>query len=138
MKTSLSPGSHVLTNYLDATGLQKNLNAFGFNLFGYGCTTCIGNSGPLQDNFAAAVEAGDLAVCSVLSGNRNFEGRVNPHTKANYLASPPLVVAYAIAGSLLIDVTKDPLGHDRDGNRTEERRVGKECVSTCRSRWSPY
>ncbi|HEY9567793.1 MAG TPA: aconitate hydratase AcnA [Thalassobaculum sp.] len=116
VKTSLAPGSQVVTDYLEAAGLQKDLNALGFNLVGYGCTTCIGNSGPLQDNFAAAVEAGDLAVCSVLSGNRNFEGRVNPHTKANYLASPPLVVAYAIAGSLLIDVNKDPLGDDRDGN----------------------
>jgi len=116
VKTSLAPGSQVVTDYLDAAGLSGDLDAMGFNLVGYGCTTCIGNSGPLPDHYAAAVEAGDLAVCSVLSGNRNFEGRVNPHAKANYLASPPLVVAYAIAGSMLVDITKEPLGNDQDGN----------------------
>ncbi len=116
VKTSLAPGSQVVTDYLEAAGLQGDLDAMGFNLVGYGCTTCIGNSGPLADPIAGAVEAGDLAVCSVLSGNRNFEGRVNPHVKANWLASPPLVVAYAIAGSLLVDLNNDPLGDDKDGN----------------------
>jgi len=115
IKTSLAPGSQVVTDYLDAAGLSSALDAMGFNLVGYGCTTCIGNSGPLSDPIAAAVESGDLAVCSVLSGNRNFEGRVNPHAKANYLASPPLVVAYAIAGSMLVDLTRDPLGTGSDG-----------------------
>jgi len=115
VKTSLAPGSQVVTDYLEAAGLQAPLDALGFNLVGYGCTTCIGNSGPLSDPIANAVETGDLAVCSVLSGNRNFEGRVNPHVKANYLASPPLVVAYAIAGSMTVDVSKDPLGEDSDG-----------------------
>ena len=114
VKTSLAPGSQVVTDYLEAAGLQSELDALGFNLVGYGCTTCIGNSGPLDAPIAAAVEAGDLAVCSVLSGNRNFEGRVNPHVKANYLASPPLVVAYALAGTLLTDLSKDPLGEDKD------------------------
>ncbi|GHD43101.1 aconitate hydratase [Thalassobaculum fulvum] len=116
VKTSLAPGSQVVTDYLEAAGLQEHLDALGFNLVGYGCTTCIGNSGPLPDPLANAVEAGDLAVCSVLSGNRNFEGRVNPHVKANWLASPPLVVAYAIAGSLLVDLNNDALGTDQDGN----------------------
>jgi len=116
VKTSLAPGSQVVTDYLEAAGLQEPLDTLGFNLVGYGCTTCIGNSGPLADPIAGAVEEADLAVCSVLSGNRNFEGRVNPHVKANYLASPPLVVAYAIAGSMLVDVARDPLGNDRDGN----------------------
>ena len=116
VKTSLAPGSQVVTDYLEAAGLQSELDALGFNLVGYGCTTCIGNSGPLDTPISEAIDAGDLAVCSVLSGNRNFEGRVNPQTKANYLASPPLVVAYALAGSMLVDVAKDPLGEDRDGN----------------------
>jgi len=116
VKTSLAPGSQVVTDYLEAAGLQTELDALGFNLVGYGCTTCIGNSGPLDEPIANAVEAGDLAVCSVLSGNRNFEGRVNPHVKANYLASPPLVVAYALAGSMLINVATDAIGEDGDGN----------------------
>ena len=116
VKTSLAPGSQVVTDYLEAAGLQSELDALGFNLVGYGCTTCIGNSGPLDIPISEAIDAGDLAVCSVLSGNRNFEGRVNPQTKANYLASPPLVVAYALAGSMLVDVAKDSLGEDRDGN----------------------
>jgi len=116
VKTSLAPGSQVVTDYLEAAGLQSALDDMGFNLVGYGCTTCIGNSGPLAAPIAGAVEAGDLAVCSVLSGNRNFEGRVNPDVKANYLASPPLVVAYAIAGSMLVDMNNDPLGDDQDGN----------------------
>ncbi len=115
VKTSLAPGSQVVSDYLEAAGLQEDLDALGFNLVGYGCTTCIGNSGPLPEAIAAAVETGDLTVASVLSGNRNFEGRINPHVKANYLASPPLVVAYALAGSVAIDITTQPLGTDADG-----------------------
>jgi aconitate hydratase len=116
VKTSFAPGSQVVTDYLEKSGLDKDLDALGFNLVGYGCTTCIGNSGPLRSDIAAAVEDHDLTVCAVLSGNRNFEGRINPHVKANYLASPPLVVAYALAGSMLVDLTKDPLGTGADGN----------------------
>ena len=115
VKTSLAPGSQVVTDYLSAAGVADDLDALGFNLVGYGCTTCIGNSGPLPDDISAAVKAGDLVAVSVLSGNRNFEGRVNPDVKANYLASPPLVVAYAIAGSMAIDLTKDPIGTGSDG-----------------------
>jgi len=115
VKTSLAPGSQVVTDYLTAAGLQEDLDALGFDLVGYGCTTCIGNSGPLPDHIAAAVERGDLLVCSVLSGNRNFEGRINPHCRANYLASPPLVVAYALAGNMAVDLLNDPLGEDADG-----------------------
>jgi len=115
VKTSLAPGSQVVTDYLAKAGLQPYLDTLGFELVGYGCTTCIGNSGPLPDAIAAAVEEGDLVVAAVLSGNRNFEGRVNPHTRANYLASPPLCVAYALAGNMLIDLTKDPLGTGSDG-----------------------
>jgi aconitate hydratase len=115
VKTSLAPGSQVVTDYLNEAGVTDALNTLGFNLVGYGCTTCIGNSGPLPEDVAAAVRAGDLAACSVLSGNRNFEGRVNPDVKANYLASPPLVVAYAIAGSMNIDLTKEPIGTGSDG-----------------------
>ena len=115
VKTSLAPGSQVVSAYLEAAGLQDELDKLGFNLVGYGCTTCIGNSGPLSDPIAAAVEEGNLLVCSVLSGNRNFEGRVNPHVRANYLASPPLCVAYAIAGSMKIDITTEPLGEGKDG-----------------------
>jgi len=116
VKTSLAPGSQVVTDYLERAGLQDDLDALGFNLVGYGCTTCIGNSGPLPAPISKAVHAGDLTVTSVLSGNRNFEGRISPDIKANYLASPPLVVAYALAGSMKIDVYKDSLGKDRDGN----------------------
>ena len=116
VKTSLAPGSQVVENYLREAGLQEHLDALGFNIVGYGCTTCIGNSGPLEENIVDAVQENDLVVCSVLSGNRNFEGRVNPHVRANYLASPPLVVAYAIAGSMNIDITTEPLGTDQDGN----------------------
>ncbi len=116
VKTSLAPGSQVVTDYLEKANLQVELDKLGFNLVGYGCTTCIGNSGPLDPHIAEAVEKGDLVVTSVLSGNRNFEGRVNPHVKANYLASPPLVVAYAIAGNLNVDLYKDALGEDPDGN----------------------
>jgi aconitate hydratase A / 2-methylisocitrate dehydratase len=116
VKTSLAPGSKVVTEYLDRAGLTEPLEELGFNLVGYGCTTCIGNSGPLPDEISAAVTDHDLAVCSVLSGNRNFEGRINPDVKMNYLASPPLVVAYAIAGTMDIDLVDDPLGVDGDGN----------------------
>ena len=116
VKTSLAPGSQVVTDYLDKAGLQKDLDALGFNLVGYGCTTCIGNSGPLPEAISEAITENDLVACSVLSGNRNFEGRVNPDVRANYLASPPLVVAYALAGSMNIDITKEPLGQDKDGN----------------------
>ena len=115
VKTSLAPGSQVVTDYLEKAGLQVELDKLGFNLVGYGCTTCIGNSGPLSDEIIAAVEAKDLVVAAVLSGNRNFEGRVSPQTKANYLASPPLVVAYALAGSMKVDLTKDALGTGKDG-----------------------
>jgi aconitate hydratase A / 2-methylisocitrate dehydratase len=115
VKTSLAPGSKVVTEYLDRAGLTEPLEELGFNLVGYGCTTCIGNSGPLPDEISAAVSEHDLAVCSVLSGNRNFEGRINPDVKMNYLASPPLVVAYAIAGTMDIDLVDDPLGVDAEG-----------------------
>ncbi|MDZ7628158.1 MAG: aconitate hydratase AcnA [Parvularculaceae bacterium] len=115
VKTSLAPGSQVVTDYLKAAGLQDDLDALGFNLVGYGCTTCIGNSGPLPEAISAAINNNNLAVCSVLSGNRNFEGRVSPDTRANYLASPPLVVAYALAGSLNINLTSEPLGKDDQG-----------------------
>ena len=115
VKTSLAPGSQVVTDYLDKAGLSKELDALGFNLVGYGCTTCIGNSGPLPEEIQKAIEASDLTVAAVLSGNRNFEGRVNPQTKGNYLASPPLVVAYAIAGNMDIDLTKDPIGKGSNG-----------------------
>ena len=116
VKTSLAPGSQVVTDYLAKAGLTKSLDALGFNLVGYGCTTCIGNSGPLPEAISAAVQAGDLVACSVLSGNRNFEGRVNPDVRANYLASPPLVVAYALAGTMKLDLTTEPLGNDKKGN----------------------
>ncbi|WDI30024.1 aconitate hydratase AcnA [Hyphococcus flavus] len=116
VKTSLAPGSQVVTDYLDAAGLTDDLDALGFNLVGYGCTTCIGNSGPLPPAISEAVNENDLAVASVLSGNRNFEGRVSQDVRANYLASPPLVVAYALAGSMNINLTKDPLGEDSEGN----------------------
>jgi aconitate hydratase len=116
VKTSLAPGSQVVTDYLEAAGLQTHLDEVGFRLVAYGCTTCIGNSGPLPEGVHNAVEKGDVTVAAVLSGNRNFEGRVHPLSKLNYLASPPLVVAYAIAGSLKVDLSKEPLGQDRDGN----------------------
>ena len=115
VKTSLAPGSQVVTDYLARAGLQEALDAQGFDLVGYGCTTCIGNSGPLPEPIHNAIEDGDLVVCSVLSGNRNFEGRVHQLTRANYLASPPLVVAYALAGNMGIDIAKDPLGEGSDG-----------------------
>ena len=115
VKTSLAPGSRVVTDYLDRTGLTPYLERLGFHTVGYGCTTCIGNSGPLPDAVAAAVREGDLVVAAVLSGNRNFEGRINSLTRANYLASPPLVVAYALAGTVDIDLATEPLGVDREG-----------------------
>jgi len=116
VKTSLAPGSQVVGEYLEKSGLQDELNGLGFDVVGYGCTTCIGNSGPLAPELAEAIAEGDLVSCSVLSGNRNFEGRIGPDIKANFLASPPLVVAYALAGSLHHDFDADPLGMDRDGN----------------------
>ena len=115
VKTSLAPGSQVVSAYLEAAGLQDDLDAIGFNLVGYGCTTCIGNSGPIQKEISNAIAEGDLVATSVLSGNRNFEGRISPDVRANYLASPPLVVAYALAGTLDIDLTTEPLGTDKDG-----------------------
>ena len=116
VKTTLAPGSKVVSDYYDRSGLTPYLDKLGFNLVGYGCTTCIGNSGPLIPEVSQAVQENDLAVVSVLSGNRNFEGRINPDIKMNYLASPPLVVAYALAGSMDIDITTEPLGHDESGN----------------------
>ncbi|MEU5435154.1 aconitate hydratase AcnA [Streptomyces sp. NPDC020719] len=116
VKTTLAPGSKVVTDYFDKSGLTPYLDKMGFNLVGYGCTTCIGNSGPLDEEISKAVNEHDLAVTSVLSGNRNFEGRINPDVKMNYLASPPLVVAYAIAGSMKVDITRDAIAQDADGN----------------------
>ncbi|MFT7058815.1 MAG: aconitate hydratase [Pseudorhodobacter sp.] len=115
VKTSLAPGSQVVSEYLEAANLQEDLDAIGFNLVGYGCTTCIGNSGPLQTEISAAINEGDLVATAVLSGNRNFEGRISPDVRANYLASPPLVVAYALAGDMNIDLTTEPLGQGSDG-----------------------
>ncbi|MFD9520623.1 aconitate hydratase AcnA [Streptomyces sp. NPDC059979] len=116
VKTTLAPGSKVVTDYFDKAGLTPYLDKMGFNLVGYGCTTCIGNSGPLDEEISKAINEHDLAVTSVLSGNRNFEGRINPDVKMNYLASPPLVVAYAIAGSMKVDITTEAIGIDTDGN----------------------
>ncbi|MFT7288881.1 MAG: aconitate hydratase [Halieaceae bacterium] len=115
VKSSLAPGSKVVTEYLNKAGLQEPLDTLGFNLVGYGCTTCIGNSGPLPEPVAQTIAANDLVVCAVLSGNRNFEGRIHPLVKANWLASPPLVVAYALAGTTRIDLSQEPLGHDPQG-----------------------
>ncbi len=137
VKTSLAPGSQVVTEYLEKANLQDDLDALGFNLVGYGCTTCIGNSGPLDDPIRTAIEKNDLTVCGVLSGNRNFEGRISPHVKANYLASPPLVVAYALAGSMKIDLYNAPLGQDKDGNDVFMKDIWpsnaeiKETVQSC-------
>ncbi|WP_292955096.1 aconitate hydratase AcnA, partial [Paracoccus sp. UBA889] len=116
VKTSLAPGSQVVSEYLKAAGLQEDLDAIGFDLVGYGCTTCIGNSGPLEPAISKSIADNDLIAVSVLSGNRNFEGRISPDVRANYLASPPLVVAYALAGDMNVDLTRDPLGQDKDGN----------------------
>jgi aconitate hydratase len=115
VKTSLAPGSRVVTRYLTGAGLLEDLEKLKFNLVGYGCTTCIGNSGPIDEGIAAAVKKGNLVACAILSGNRNFEGRINPVVRFNYLASPPLVVAYAIAGTMNLDVESQPLGEGRDG-----------------------
>ncbi|MBM1222372.1 aconitate hydratase AcnA [Ponticoccus sp. SC2-23] len=116
VKTSLAPGSQVVSHYLEAAGLQEDLDAIGFNLVGYGCTTCIGNSGPLAEEISKCINDNDLIATSVLSGNRNFEGRISPDVRANYLASPPLVVAYALVGDMNVDIAKEPLGTDKDGN----------------------
>ncbi|NOC82794.1 aconitate hydratase AcnA [Ruegeria sp. HKCCD6428] len=116
VKTSLAPGSQVVSAYLEAASLQEDLDKIGFNLVGYGCTTCIGNSGPIQKEISEAIAEGDLVATSVLSGNRNFEGRISPDVRANYLASPPLVVVYALAGTMDIDLTSEPIGQDKDGN----------------------
>ena len=115
VKTSLAPGSKVVTGYLKDSGLDAYLDQIGFNTVGYGCTTCIGNSGPLLPEIEKAIMGNDMLMSSVLSGNRNFEGRIHPLVKANYLASPPLVVAYALAGTVDIDFEKDPIGKDKDG-----------------------
>src|SRR5207253_6344020 len=115
VKTSLAPGSRVITDYLNKAGLSEYLDQLGFQTVGYGCTTCIGNSGPLPEPIANAIEKGDLVAAAVLSGNRNFEGRINPHVKANYLASPPLVVAYALAGTMDINLVDEPLGTSDKG-----------------------
>jgi len=123
VKTSLAPGSKVVTDYLERAGLTTYLDALGFNLVGYGCTTCIGNSGPLPEDISAIVAERNLVVCSVLSGNRNFEGRIQPQVRANYLASPPLVVAYALAGRMTLDLTLEPIGKDREGKDVYLREI---------------
>ncbi len=140
VKTSLAPGSQVVTDYLEAAGLQEHLDAMGFELVGYGCTTCIGNSGPLDAPVQKAIDEGNLSVSAVISGNRNFEGRVHPLVKLNYLASPPLVVAYAIAGSLKVDMLKDPLGNDKDGNPVYLKDIwpsNKEIAETIGAKLTP-
>jgi aconitate hydratase len=123
VKTSLAPGSQVVAEYYEKSGLQKSLDALGFNLVGFGCTTCIGNSGPLPEEISEAVNKNDMVAAAVLSGNRNFEGRVNADVRANYLASPPLVVAYALAGSMLVDVARAPLGTDKNGRKVYLRDI---------------
>jgi len=140
VKTSLAPGSRVVTRYFDAAGLTPHLDQLGFHVVGYGCATCIGNSGPLPPAVAQQVEEGDLTVCAVLSGNRNFEGRINSHVRANYLASPPLVVAYALAGRMSIDFEREPLGEDERGgpvflreilpDREEVQRTVEQCIGS--------
>jgi len=140
VKTSLAPGSRVVTEYLEKSGLDKPLDALGFQTVGYGCTTCIGNSGPLPESVAKAVSSGDLVAAAVLSGNRNFEGRINPLVKANYLASPPLVVAYAIAGTVDVDLSKDSLGNDKHGKPVYLKDIWptqKEIADTIASSMSP-
>src|SRR5690606_22640016 len=123
VKTTRAPGSRVVTDYYARAGLTPYLDALGFSLVGYGCTTCIGNSGPLIPEVSAAIAAGDLTVCSVLSGNRNFEGRIHPETKMNFLASPPLVVAYALAGTMRINLLRDPLATAPDGTEVYLRDI---------------
>lgn len=140
VKTSLAPGSQVVTDYLAQSGVQKDLDALGFQIVGYGCTTCIGNSGPLPDNISKAITDNDFVVGAVLSGNRNFEGRVHPLTKANYLASPMLVVAYALAGNLNMDVANEPLGHDKKGKPVYLKDIwpsNKEIAATVRKYVTP-
>src|SRR5205085_1131985 len=117
VKSSLAPGSQVVTQYLETSGLQKYLDELGFDLVGYGCTTCIGNSGPLQDSITKTIADNDLIMSAVLSGNRNFEGRIHPQVKANWLASPPLVVVFALTGTTAIDVTTEAVGLDKNGNK---------------------
>ena len=136
VKTSLAPGSQVVTDYLKKAGLNVFLDELGFNLVGYGCTTCIGNSGPLPDNIVNAIQKENIYAVSILSGNRNFEGRISPHIKANYLASPPLVVAYALAGHMEFDLYKEPLGKSRDGKDIYLKDIwpsNKEIEDTLRS-----
>jgi aconitate hydratase len=136
VKTSLAPGSQVVSDYYAKAGLQEYLDKLGFNLVGYGCTTCIGNSGPLPEPIAEAIEDGDLAVAAVLSGNRNFEGRIHALVRANYLASPPLVVAYALAGTMRINLVTDPLGEDGDGKPVYLKDIwpsNREVADTVRS-----
>jgi aconitate hydratase len=133
VKTSLAPGSKVVTRYLEGAGVLDDLATLGFDLVGYGCTTCIGNSGPLPDPVAKAIEGGNLAVAAVLSGNRNFEGRVNPLTRANYLASPPLVVAYALAGTMDVDLEREPLGTGSDGKPVYLRDVWPTGEDLCQA-----
>ncbi len=140
VKTSLAPGSKVVTDYLERTGLLPYLEKIGFHVVGYGCTTCIGNSGPLPEHVAKAVEAGSLVAASVLSGNRNFEGRINPHVKANYLASPPLVVAYALAGTVDVDFESEPIGHDENGKPVYLKDIwpsGKDILQLLESAMDP-
>ena len=140
VKTSLAPGSKVVTDYLAKAGLQQDLDALGFNLVGYGCTTCIGNSGPLSDAIAEAITDSDLVVAAVLSGNRNFEGRVHQYVRANYLASPPLVVAYALAGSMNVNLSKDPIGEGADGKPVYLRDIwpsNQEIQQTIRAAVTP-
>ncbi len=140
VKTSLAPGSRVVTDYLKNAGLDKPLDQLGFNLVGYGCTTCIGNSGPLPDPISQAIAQGNLVAAAVLSGNRNFEGRINPHVRANYLASPPLVVAYALAGTTDIDLNKDAIGQDASGKKVYLRDIWptqEEIAETINASMSP-
>jgi aconitate hydratase len=125
VKTSLAPGSKVVTDYLKKSGLDQYLDQLGFNLVGYGCTTCIGNSGPLPDEISAEINERGLVVASVLSGNRNFEGRIQQDVRANYLASPPLVVAYALAGSMNIDITREPSARVRTASRCTSKTSGQ-------------
>src|SRR5207237_10033223 len=123
VKTSLAPGSQVVAEYLDKSGLQKDLDKLGYNLVGFGCTTCIGNSGPLAPEISKTINDKDLVAAAVLSGNRNFEGRVNADVRANYLASPPLVVAYALAGNMNVDLARSPIGVDQKGKKVYLREL---------------